>query len=343
MRLKELNIPRSLWTAAKEFWKEDGLDRSSVLAYYSIFSSLFLLTFFTFLFTKFLGDPNITLKTIYPFSPDFFSKISPDILEKANDISSKLKEIGVIGISFSFFLGFLIIQKIVHYVNQEFHIDLKKKKTEKNFMVRRFSEFSLLFIIGLLVVVTFLFTNVASMAIELLRQNQFIAEHIHPGAIELFNSFILQYVVPFLITLLFFFVLYKWIPEKVVYIKGAFISALICTILWEMVKRGYAYYMVNISFIGQIKGPIIAIILFGFWMEISMGIMLYGAKLAHVFDRLRDRELANHIMANEPKPGSKPGPDPGTTTGTDTKTGTETEEEENKNDRPGNHQPPGGG
>jgi uncharacterized BrkB/YihY/UPF0761 family membrane protein len=37
--------------------------------------------------------------------------------------------------------------------------------------------------------------------------------------------------------------------------------------------------------VGQIKGPVIAIILFGFWMELSMGVMLFGAKLTYIFDK----------------------------------------------------------
>jgi len=288
LNLKEQNILKNLWHALKLFFKEDGLDKSSILAYYSIFSSLFLLTFFMFLFTKFLGDPDITLKSIYPFSPDFFSKISPDIFKRATEISGKMKEVGVIGILFSFILGFLVIKKIVQFVNAMFHIDLKARRSDKHFLVRRISEFSLLFIIGLLVVVTFLFTGFISTVTSLTYNNEFIASHINPSFIESVNSFMIVHVVPFLITFLFFFVLYKWIPEKIVYVKGAFIAAAICTILWELAKRAYAYYLINISIFGQIKGPIIAIILFGFWMELSMGIMLYGAKLTYIFDNQHD-------------------------------------------------------
>lgn len=289
LKLKEHNILKNLWHALKLFFKEDGLDKSSILAYYSIFSSLFLLTFFMFLFTKFLGDPDITLKSIYPFSPDFFSKVSPDIFKRAAEISGRMTEIGVIGILFSFILGFLVIKKIVQFVNAMFHIDLKTKRAEKHFLVRRISEFSLLFIIGLLVVVTFLFTGFISTVTTLFNNNEFIASHINPAFIDSVNSFLLIYVVPFLVTFLFFFVLYKWIPEKIVYVKGAFIAAVICTILWELVKRAYAYYLINVSIFGQIKGPIIAIILFGFWMELSMGIMLYGAKLTYIFDKQKQK------------------------------------------------------
>lgn len=291
MPLKDFNIFKNLWVALKEFFHEDGLDKSSILAYYSIFSSLFLLTFFTFLFTRFLGNPDIALKIIYPFSPDFFSKISPEIFQRAASISSRLQEVGIFGILFSLVLGFLIIKKIVQFVNQMFHVDLKTKKTERGFLMRRVSEFSLLFLFGLLVVGSFMFTGFVTALTSLFSRNEFLASHINPAFVASLNTVLLVYVVPFIITFLFFFVLYKWIPEKVVYVKGAFISAIIAGLLWELSKRTYSYYLVNISIFGQIKGPIIAVILFGFWMELSMGIMLYGAKLTYIFDRQRNDKL----------------------------------------------------
>jgi membrane protein len=295
MPLREFKIFKNLWIALKEFFHEDGLDKSSILAYYSIFSSLFLLTFFTFLFTRFLGDPDIALKSVYPFSPDFFSKVSPEIFQKAAEVSSRLREVGLIGILLSLFLGFLIIKKIVHFINLMFHIDLRTKKYEKGFVVRRVSEFSLVFLIGFLVVGSFLFSGFISTLTTLFHNNEFLAKHINAEFVDSLNNFIIVYVVPFLITFVFFFILYKWIPEKIVYVKGAFISAVISALLWELVKRGYAHYLVNISIFGKIKGPIIAIILFGFWMELSMGIMLYGAKLTYIFDTQKgDRDAAGN-------------------------------------------------
>ena len=291
MKLKEFNILKNVWIALKEFVHDDGLDRSSVLALYSIFSTLFLLTFFTFVFTKFLGNPNTAIEGMYPFSSDFFSKISPELFRKAQDVSTKLREIGILGILFFVFLSFLVIKKMVQFVNEMFNIKLKEKKSEKGFLTRRISEVSLLFVMGSLLVISFLFSGFISTFTTLFHENQFIASHIHPGFIEFLDTFLVTYVAPFLISLLFFFVLYKWIPEKKVYVKGAFIAAIISTILWEITKRAYTYYLVNVSFVWEIRGPIIAIILFGFWMQISMSIMLYGAKLTYIFDMEKNDKI----------------------------------------------------
>jgi membrane protein len=305
MSLKNFHLLKNLWYALKEFFLEEGVDKASILAYYSIFSSLFLLTFFTFLFTRFLGDPDLTLKTVYPFSPDFFSKVSPDIFDRAANISAKLKDVGVIGILFSFILGFLVIIKIVQFVNAMFHVNLKAKRYEKGFWIRRVSEFSLLFLLGVLVVVSFFFTGVVYAVTSLLQENQFLASHINSHFIDAVNAFFIKFMAPFLITFLFFFVLYKWIPEKKVYVKGALVSAFTCTLLWEIAKRGYTYYLVKISIFGKIKGPVIAIILFGFWMELSMGIMLYGAKLTYIFDKEKSFAKEENDQPKRDKPESK--------------------------------------
>jgi len=291
MILKNFNLTKNIWKAFKEFLISDGIDKASILAYYSIFSTLFLLTFATFVFTKFMGSSDTTIKNMYPFSPDFFSKISPGIFIKAEEISTKLKEIGIIGIVFFLFLGFLLIKKIVQFVNEMCETHINYKKINKSFLVRRISEFSLLFVLGTLIIFNFLATNFISTITTLFYKNEFLAAHINPNFINFLNKFLILYIAPFLITFLFFFVLYKWIPEKKIYIKGAFIAAIISTILWEIIKRGYTFYLINISLVGKIKGPVIAVILFGFWMEFSMGIMLYGAKLTHILDKEKNDKI----------------------------------------------------
>ncbi len=290
MKLKDFNILKNIWIALKAFFKEGGLDKSSILAYYSIFSSLFVLTFFIFIFTKLIGNIDSTLTNMYPFSPALLKNISSDILFKAEDISSKLQEIGIIGIIVFVFLAFLVFNKIVHFVNDMFHI-----KMQKGLFKSRVNEFALLFVMSFLGVLSFFFTGFIS---TITSKHNFITDNLDVRFVNLFNNFLLKYLVPSLITFLVFFFLYKWIPEKKVCVKGALISAIISTLLWEVIKRLYAYYLVNISVIGQIKGPVIAIILFGFWMEISMGIMLFGAKLTYIFD-LESNNKKNKLKENK--------------------------------------------
>ncbi len=286
--------PRSLFRfflkALKSFFNENGIDKATILAYYSIFSSLFLITFFVFFFARFIKHPDAVLKTVYPFSEEVFSVISPELLGKAMDMSTKFREFGLVGAIFFLFLGFLMVKKIVQFVNEMFMINRKEHIWERRFVFRRLREFGLLIIFGALSFISFLGTSVLSTIIGVFEKKLFLGKALDPFITEQLSSFLLLYLLPGLMSFLFLFVLYKWIPAKKVYLKGAFISALITALLWEIVKRGYTYYLIRFSIFGQIRGPIIAIILFGFWMEISMAIMLFGAKLTYLFDQEKRNE-----------------------------------------------------
>ena len=275
--------------ALRSFIKENGIDKAAILAYYSIFSSLFLITFFVFFFARFIKNPDKVLKTVYPFSEEFFSLISPDMLRRAIDLSTKVKEFGLIGALFFFFLGFLLIKKIVQFVNEMYGLN-QEHFWGKNILLIRLREFALLLVFGVLSFVSFLGASILSTLKGVFENKLFMGKTLDPFIGKQLNSFLLLFLLPFLMSFLFLFVLYKWVPTKRVYLKGAVISALMTALLWEVTKRTYTYYLVHFSIMGKLHGPIIAIILFGFWMELSMAIMLFGAKLTFLFDQEKRNE-----------------------------------------------------
>jgi membrane protein len=153
------------------------------------------------------------------------------------------------------------------------------------FFGKRLKEFGLLFIVVVLIVASFLATGLTSTITTVFEQDLGARTRIDPAMVRSVNGFLVKYVLPFLITFLFFYILFKWIPEKKVAAMAALASSLFSALLWEMVKRAYTYYLVNISLLKKMQDPIVAIILFGFWMEVTMGIMLYGAKLTYLLDK----------------------------------------------------------
>jgi membrane protein len=124
------------------------------------------------------------------------------------------------------------------------------------------------------------------------KQNPFIQRNIDPAFIDSINHFLIKYAAPLVISFLIFFIVYKWIPEKKVYTRGALTAALLSTVVWEVIKRAYAFYLENISVLvavlSKLGGSFLAIILFAFWMEISFTLLLIGVKLTSIIDRNRD-------------------------------------------------------
>jgi membrane protein len=283
-------ILKNVWQALKSFLSENGIDKSSILAYYSIFSSFFLLIFFSFLFNKFIGDPGNAVKNMYPFSPDFFSKIAPIFFQKASELTAQVEDLGLIGLAIFLFVGILIFKKMIHFINDMFFIKIKH-----GILFRRIKEFGLLVIVGILIIFSFLFTGLISTINTMAEENLFFKNHVNTAFVHSIDSFLIKYLFPFLVTFLFFFILFKWIPEKKIKTAAALIAALFSAFLWELLKRAYTYYLIHVSILRKIESPIVAIILFGFWMELTMSIMLYGAKFTFLLDKEENAKLKkNH-------------------------------------------------
>ena len=277
--LTALHVLKSIWLALKCFLKENGVDKASILAYYSIFSSFFLLIFFSFVFSKFSGDPGSAVKNMYPFSPDFFSKIAPAFFKKAGEMTAQIEDLGLIGLVFFLFVGIMVFNKMILFINDMFFIKIKHE-----ILLRRIKEFGLLVIVGILIVFSFLVTGLIATVNTLAEESSFFSNLIDPGFVRSIDNLVIEFVLPFLVTFLFFFILFKWIPEKKIKSAAALIAAVFSALLWEFLKRAYTYYLIHVSVLRKIQSPILAIILFGFWMELTMGIMLFGAKFTFLLD-----------------------------------------------------------
>ncbi len=271
---------KPLVQATSEFIRENGVDKSSILAYYSIFSSFFLLIFFTWAAHFIPGGDASPYRNVYPFSPEFLSRIAPPFFEKVDVLSGRIGQFGILGMMSFLFFGVLVFKKIIQYINEMFHIRIRK-----GFLLKRLQEGGLLLVSTLLVITSVLLTGWISAVTTLFHQNQLLGTPISAALVEAVDTFLVRSVVPFSLTFFLFLILFKWIPERRVSLRPAALSAFLSALLWEVVKRGYTYYLIHFSLLAQMQGPILAIILFGFWMEISMGIMLFGAKLTYILDR----------------------------------------------------------
>jgi len=275
-----LKILKGMAQALKCFLGESGMDKSSILAYYSIFSSFFLLVFFSYLFSGFSEGADSALQNAYPFSPEFFQQIAPIFFRHAAELTARIGHLGLFGLGVFLFMGILVFKKMVQFINDMFFIDIKRV-----FFIKRIKEFGLLIIVVILIVSSFLLTGLTTTITTVFEQDLAARTRIDPAMFQAINGFLIKFIMPFIITFLFFYILFKWIPEKKVVGLAALASALFSALLWETVKRAYTYYLVNVSLLRKMQDPIVAIILFGFWMEITMGIMLYGAKMTYLLDK----------------------------------------------------------
>jgi membrane protein len=99
------------------------------------------------------------------------------------------------------------------------------------------------------------------------------------GALHALVGVVVTKLVPIAIAFSFFFLVYRTVPRKVVSTAHAAEGALLATILWELAKNGFAYYLRNLTRVAGLYGTLEGVIVLAIWLELSVSIVLYCAEI----------------------------------------------------------------
>ena len=85
-----------------------------------------------------------------------------------------------------------------------------------------------------------------------------VQEYVNPKILPFVDSFLVQYLIPFALGFLVLFVIYKFIPETKVHTLAAVIAALVGSVLWEIFKRSFVFYVAHFSAVGVVMSKFLA-------------------------------------------------------------------------------------
>ena len=98
-------------------------------------------------------------------------------------------------------------------------------------------------------------------------------------AVQALVGVFVRQVVPVLVTFTFFFLIYRVVPRRVVTSVHAAQGAVLATILWELAKSVFAYYLRNLARYAGIYGTLEGVIVLAIWLELSVSIVLYCGEI----------------------------------------------------------------
>jgi len=258
-----------------------------VISYYTFLCAVPLFALFAYVSAKVLGNPEIATRGLSIFSEDFFSKMSPGFFQTIQALGDNVTNLGLFGLGGSFVAASFLFSSLIAAINQIF-----RSRYHKSFFYNRLMEYAIMFIIGVLMLLSLSITAVWTTLQRSLRESDLVAGYLNPTALALINNFFIQYLMPYALTFLVFFTLYKYIPEIKVHTRSAVVAAAVGSLFWEGFKRVFVIYVANFSAIGIVLSKVLAgtltsIIFFLLWISFSLSIMLWGAELAAV---LNERE-----------------------------------------------------
>ena len=91
-------------------------------------------------------------------------------------------------------------------------------------------EFLLMFVVGIFMLFSLAMTAVWTAIGRTLQESELVRTGLNPEAFAVINNVFLKYVIPYALTVLMFFVLYKFVPEVKVHTRAALIPAIVAEI-----------------------------------------------------------------------------------------------------------------
>lgn len=98
-----------------------------------------------------------------------------------------------------------------------------------------------------------------------------------------------------LLTCLFFSLVYFIVPNTKVRLRNAAAGGLIAGVAWEAAKWAYATFVARSIKYSAIYGSVAAIPIFLLWLYLSWAILLFGARLAYVFQYAASFVRGTHV------------------------------------------------
>ena len=274
-------------SSVKRFNEDKCWTSAIVISYFTFLCAIPLIALAAYVTARVLGSSEIVFRGLNIFTDEFFAKLDPGFFTKIRGLGTSITNLGLFGLGGSFVAASFLFSNLISCMNQIF-----RTKYHKSFFYNRLMEYLLMTIIGILMFLSLSITAVWTALQRSLRESAAVADYINPGALALFNNFFIQYLMPYGLTFLVLFTLYKFIPEVKVYTKGTAIAAAVAALFWEVFKRMFAFYVANLSAVGIVlskllAGTLTSIIFFLLWISFSLVILLWGAELAAVLNERR--------------------------------------------------------
>jgi membrane protein len=80
-----------------------------------------------------------------------------------------------------------------------------------------------------------------------------------------------------------FSIIYYLIPYERLGIGVVIVSAFWATLLWEIAKQAFGYYVTNVATIGRIYGAYVMIVVVAFWIYYSSIVFVLGAEIGQLY------------------------------------------------------------
>ena len=201
----KLAVFRILGESFKRFNEDKCWNSAIIISYFAFLCAVPLVALFVFATTKIVGTSELALRSLNLFSDEFFAKLDPSFFKKLQDVSEHLNNLGWFGLVGSLIAASFVFSNLIYTINVIF-----RTKYQKSFFYNRLIEYSIMFIMGILLLISISITAIWTALHRAIQESEYMASFTNPNTVALVDNFLIQYIVPLALTFLFLFILYKF-------------------------------------------------------------------------------------------------------------------------------------
>lgn len=281
-----LKKTRLLWQALRKFNDDEGFFLSSGIAFNILISLIPFIMLLLALVGTYLYSDQEVFNHIRAYSRDVAPSLDPKVMKTLMDVIQNRQIVGI--------LGFIALLWISTWVFSSLRVAFTNVfRTEKNRGMLRgmVVDILMIFLVGILLLVSMILSPVVTFLQSYQRQI--------PVAMGPTIQWMLKYLLPFFLTYCMSFLIYKIVPYKRVHIKTALQAALFTSLLWELAKHLFAWYVLHLGSYSIVYGSLSALAAFILWIYYSSVILVVGGEFAYFLEEDRQESGTGKINRNE--------------------------------------------
>ncbi|HEX2974787.1 MAG TPA: YihY/virulence factor BrkB family protein [Bacteroidales bacterium] len=264
---------RFLWVAGTKFKNDNGFFLSSGIAFNILINLIPFMILLLALIGSYLYKDQEVLVQIRAYLRNVAPTIDPKIMRSLIDVIRDRQTIGILGFAGLIWFSTWIFSSLQITFDIVFGVT-KPRTTMWAIAID-------LFMVGV-VGILFLVNMVLSSLFAVLQNQGWILAVTEPAI-----RWILKYLLPFLLTVCMFFLIFKIIPTGPINFTSAMKVSLFTSMLWELAKHLFGWYVANIASYSIFYGSLSALAIFVLWVYYSSTILVMGGELLYVLERDR--------------------------------------------------------
>ncbi|KPJ67589.1 MAG: hypothetical protein AMJ43_04500 [Coxiella sp. DG_40] len=246
------------------FFLEGIMMQAAYLAYITLISMVPLMTVSFSVLTAFPVFQDLAKRIQDLVFSHFVASVAQVVQEQLQTFIQQTKMLSVPGTFFLLITAVLVIFALEGTFNNIWHVQKRR-----NFVQAFVMYWSVLTLTPVLVGAGFLLSSY-------LIFSRFISIIMMPEIKE-----VIVFVSPYVFTFLAFTILYIIIPNCKVKVWHAIAGAIVATLLFELAKYGFTFYIAHFPVYRLIYGALAIIPIFLVWLYLSWVVILFGALVSH--------------------------------------------------------------